>query len=131
MAGAALDHDDLRGRFGTAAQIDTGLVERVLGHTADHPAVGLEFVAGLLGIQPEDLGIDVTLVPIYHDLGDDCPETPAPTENDVALLSEWLLAHNPADHVDITIAPALTFSQTVSNGFDLLLNFLAQARDLF
>ena len=84
---------------------------------------------GLLGIQPEDLGIDVTLVPIYHDLGDDCPETPAPTENDVALLSEWLLAHNPADHVDITIAPALTFSQTVSNGFDLLLNFLAQARE--
>ncbi len=83
----------------------------------------------LLGIQPEDLGIDVVLVPIFHDLGSACPEAPAPTELDMELLSQWLLAHNPADHVNITLGPTLTYSSSVANGFGFMLDFIAQTRE--
>lgn len=92
-------------------------------------AVEAPATPALLGIQPEELGIDVVLVPIFHDLGSACPEAPSPTELDIQLLSDWLLAHNPADHVDITVGPTLTYETSVSNGFDFMLDFLAQTRE--
>lgn len=83
----------------------------------------------LLGIESQELGIDVVLVPIFHDLGSACPEAPAPTEIDMQLLSQRLLAHNPADHVNISVGPTLTYSASVSNGFGFMLDFIAQTRE--
>lgn len=83
----------------------------------------------LLGIQPEDLGIDVLLVPIFHDLGNACPEAPQPSELDMDLMAQSLLAHNPADHIDISVGPTITYTASVANGFSGMLNYMAQVRE--
>lgn len=114
---------------GMKFQINLYDLDDSLEGTPTFGAVSSPAVPDLLGIESDDLGIEVVLAPVYHDRGADCPDVPEPTENDLELMSRWLLAHNPADHVDVTVGPTLTYSNSVSNGFNGLLNFLAAARE--
>lgn len=83
----------------------------------------------LLGVEASDLGIDVVVVPIEHDLGDTCPDPPEPDEVDLERMSAFLKNYNPVSEVNVRVGPTLTYDKGTTSSFDGLLNFMAQARE--
>lgn len=82
----------------------------------------------LLGVESQDLAIDVVLVPVKHELGDQCREAPEPDEVDRERMAAFLKNYNPVSEVNVRVGPTLSYDKGTTNSFDGLLNFLAQAR---
>lgn len=82
----------------------------------------------LLGVEAQDLAIDVVVVPVKHDLGDQCRDAPEPDDVDLQNMAAFLKNYNPVSEVNVRVGPTLSYDKGTTNSFDGLLNFIAQAR---
>jgi hypothetical protein len=83
---------------------------------------------GYIGIENTPMELQVVLVPVKHDLGDDCPDAPEITEEAAAYLADALFEQNPVQFVDVTVRDVFVYDQSMRS-FGGLLGTLATLRE--
>ena len=118
-------------------QYKVELFEAAPGHQDDPSVADPVFPSGggsnPIHVDDSYMKMRVVLVPVYHNVGNDCPAAPdmmaeyAETgKTKLDIFGEQLLAHNPADEVEMILHDTMNWSGSLQNGS--LLSGLQQLR---
>ena len=80
-----------------------------------------------MGVEPGEMVIRVTVVPVGHDFEESCAEIPSLTPTDVETLGELLHRRNPTQRVEMTLREPFIWSESLDR-YTGLLAALSQLR---
>jgi hypothetical protein len=97
----------------------------------DVPVIGPESYppqAAYLGVEDAEMVLRALLVPIKHELNDECPEPADITEDAAQVFADQLYLQNPVQRADVEVREPFVFTDTM-NSFGKVLSALADLRE--